>query len=180
MLARACERASGLVGFDFPFGYPAGLPAGLGLEGTPGAPCGTSSRLFARQRKNKNTASMSARRSPPRLKRQRAISVLGGLSCSGLPTVSRPASSPGHNAARTVKRNETPANRRVMSGRSSPCWNSPIPASVASKSLTASGGAGIARRSARADPRGIWPFETGLGLPAVRRSSRRGLAVVVA
>ncbi len=164
LLAQASARGERvLLGFDFPFGYPAGFAARLGLEGKPWrALWDEIGKLVEDQPNNRNNrfavgAALNQRVSGKRFPfwgcpAKKASEFLG----------------PCHHRGHT---DDEPLQERRLIDEwmvgAQPCWKLAYTGSVGSQSLT-----GIpVVRALRNDPRWaararIWPFETGLALPA--------------
>jgi hypothetical protein len=166
MLAAAVTRDERVVlGFDFPFGYPQGFGAALGLSGAPWrAVWDEIARLIEDNPKNcSNRFDVGAE-----LNRR--------ISGECFPFWGCPA---GHDydylgpKRPQMRHSDGLAEKRLidvwMVG-AQPCWKLAYTGSVGSQALT-----GIpVVRSLRDDPRWadrarVWPFETGLGLPADAR-----------
>ena len=164
MLAGASERGERvLLGFDFPFGYPAGFAARLGLAGTPWrALWDEIAGLLHDNENNRND------RFEVGAKLNERVSGRGFPFWGCPPKQVGEFLGPRHHRGHTG--DEPLKERRLidlwMVG-AQPCWKLAYTGSVGSQSLT-----GIpVVRSLRSDPRWenrarIWPFETGLALPA--------------
>ena len=164
MLARASERGERVVaGFDFPFGYPAGFAARLGLAGTPWrAVWDEIAGLLHDNENNMND------RFEVGAKLNQRISGTRFPFWGCPPKKSGEFLGPRHHRGHTS--DEPLKERRLIDEwmvGAQPCWKLAYTGSVGSQSLT-----GIpVVRGLRGDPRWadrarIWPFETGLGLPA--------------
>ncbi|MGC2411533.1 MAG: precorrin-8X methylmutase [Stellaceae bacterium] len=164
ILARAGERGERVIlGFDFPFGYPAGFAARLGLQGTPWrALWDELAGLLHDNENNQND------------RFQVGATLNRRVSNGRFPFWGCPAGftdgflGPRHHRGHT---NDEPLKERRLIDEwmvgAQPCWKLAYTGSVGSQSLT-----GIpVVRALRNDPRWadrarIWPFETGLRLPA--------------
>lgn len=159
------ERA--LFGFDFPFGYPAGFAHRLGLSGTPWrAIWDEIAGLIEDGHDNRNNRFLVADTLNRRLSGRQ-------FPFWGCPPGHRyECLAPRHHRAHTE--DEPLKERRLIDEwmiGAQPCWKLAYTGSVGSQALT-----GIpVVRALRDDPRWadrarIWPFETGLRLPAEARS----------
>lgn len=154
------ERA--VVGFDFPFGYPAGFAARLGLDGAPWrATWDELARLIRDDAQNRsNRFAVGA-------ELNRRISG-GRFPFWGCPVgFDHDCLGPRHHNGHAA---QGLAEKRLIDEwmvGAQPCWKLAYTGSVGSQALT-----GIpVVRALRDDPRWteralVWPFETGLGLPA--------------
>jgi len=166
MLAGASARGERVIaGFDFPFGYPAGFAARLGLMGTPWrALWDEISTLVDDQTDNRNN-----RFHVGATLNRRVTNGKGRFPFWGCPVgFTHDFLGPRHHRGHTE--DEPLQERRVIDKwmvGAQPCWKLAYTGSVGSQSLT-----GIpVVRDLRGDPRWadrarIWPFETGLSLPA--------------
>ena len=159
------ERA--VVGFDFPFGYPAGFAARIGLGGAPPWRVvwdEVAGLLLDREDNRNNRFAVGA-------EFNRRVSG-GAFPFWGCPVgftseLLRPRHHRGHNDDEKLQ--ERRLIDQWMVG-AQPCWKLAYTGSVGSQALT-----GIpVVRALRDDPRWrdqarIWPFETGLDLPAEAR-----------
>jgi precorrin-8X/cobalt-precorrin-8 methylmutase len=164
ILARASERGERVIaGFDFPFGYPAGLAARLGLAGTPWrALWDEIAGLLHDDENNQNDRFEVGAKLNQRISGRR----FPFWGCP--PKKVGDFLGPRHHRLHTT--DEPLRERRLIDEwmvGAQPCWKLAYTGSVGSQSLT-----GIpVVRGLRSDPRWadrarIWPFETGLGLPA--------------
>ena len=164
MLAQACERGERVIaGFDFPFGYPAGFAARLGLAGTPWrALWDEIAGLLHDNEDNKNDRFEVGAKLNERVSGKRF--PFWGCPPKKVGDFLGPRHHRGHTSDEPLK------ERRLIDEwmvGAQPCWKLAYTGSVGSQSLT-----GIpVVRGLRSDPRWadrarIWPFETGLGLPA--------------
>ena len=166
MLAAASERGErAVVGFDFPFGYPAGFAARLSLTGTPWrALWDEIAGLLHDDENNRND-----RFEVGAMLNRRVSNGNGRFPFWGCPVgFTHDFLGPRHHRGHTS--DEPLKERRLIDEwmvGAQPCWKLAYTGSVGSQSLT-----GIpAVRELRGDPRWaerarIWPFETGLRLPA--------------
>jgi precorrin-8X/cobalt-precorrin-8 methylmutase len=166
MLARATERSERVVvGFDFPFGYPTGFAARLGLAGMPWRALWDelAGELHDSENNQNNRFEVGAAFN------RRVSNGNGRFPFWGCPVgFTHEFLGPRHHRGHT--RDEPLKERRLIDEwmvGAQPCWKLAYTGSVGSQSLT-----GIpVVRGLRSDPRWadrarIWPFETGLGLPA--------------
>jgi len=169
MLARAKERGERVVaGFDFPFGYPAGFAARLGLAGTPWrALWDEIAGLLHDDENNRNNRFDIGATLNRRVSNGKARFPFWGCPVG----FNHDFLGPRHHRLHTS--DEPLKERRLIDEwmvGAQPCWKLAYTGSVGSQSLT-----GIpVVRGLRSDPRWadrarIWPFETGLGLPADAR-----------
>jgi len=153
------------LGFDFPFGYPTGFAARLGLAGTPWrALWDEIAGLLHDDENNKND-----RFDVGAVLNRRVSNGNGRFPFWGCPVgFTHEFLGPRHHRGHTS--DEPLKERRLIDEwmvGAQPCWKLAYNGSVGSQSLT-----GIpVVRGLRSDPRWvdrarIWPFETGLGLPA--------------
>ncbi len=164
MLAGAVARGERVIaGFDFPFGYPTGFAARLGLVGTPWrALWDEIAGLLHDNANNRNDRFEVGAKLNER------------VSGSPFPFWGCPAKKAGEFLGPRHHRGHTsdePLKERRLIDEwmvgAQPCWKLAYTGSVGSQSLT-----GIpVVRGLRSDPRWadrarIWPFETGLTLPA--------------
>jgi precorrin-8X/cobalt-precorrin-8 methylmutase len=169
MLAGARERGERvLLGFDFPFGYPAGFAARLGLVGTPWrALWDEIAGLLHDNENNKNDRFEVGAALNRRVSNGNGRFPFWGCPVGFTDDFLGPRHHRGHTSDEPLK------ERRLIDEwmvGAQPCWKLAYTGSVGSQSLT-----GIpVVRGLRSDPRWadrarIWPFETGLGLPADAR-----------
>ncbi|HEV2336030.1 MAG TPA: precorrin-8X methylmutase [Stellaceae bacterium] len=163
-LARASESGERvLLGFDFPFGYPAGFAARLGLEGRPWRALWDELAALVHDNENNRNDRFHV-----------AAALNRRVSNGRFPFWGCPAGfadrflGPHHHRGHTE--DEPLQERRLIDEwmvGAQPCWKLAYTGSVGSQSLT-----GIpVVRALRNDPRWadrarVWPFETGLALPA--------------
>ena len=166
MLAGASERGERVVlGFDFPFGYPTGFAARLGLKGTPWrALWDEIAGLLHDNENNKNDRFDVGAALNRRVSNGKGRFPFWGCPVGFTHEFLGPRHHRGHTSDEPLK------ERRLIDEwmvGAQPCWKLAYTGSVGSQSLT-----GIpVVRELRSDPRWadrarIWPFETGLGLPA--------------
>jgi precorrin-8X/cobalt-precorrin-8 methylmutase len=166
ILARASGRGERVIaGFDFPFGYPAGLAARLALAGTPWrALWDEISELVDDQPNNRNNRFSVGAMLNRRVSNEKGRFPFWGCPVGFTDEFLGPHHHRGHTSDEPLK------ERRLIDEwmvGAQPCWKLAYTGSVGSQSLT-----GIpVVRDLRNDPRWadrarIWPFETGLGLPA--------------
>ena len=166
MLARASELGERVIlGFDFPFGYPAGFAARLGLAGTPWrALWDEIAGLLHDDENNRNNRFEIAAALNRRVSNGNGRFPFWGCPVGFTHDFLGPRHHRGHTADEPLK------ERRLIDEwmvGAQPCWKLAYTGSVGSQSLT-----GIpVVRGLRSDPRWadrarIWPFETGLSLPA--------------
>ena len=166
ILAGATGRNERVVlGFDFPFGYPAGFAARLGLDGAPPwrALWDEIARLLQDDEDNANNRFELGAELNRRVSGRR----FPFWGCP--PKRDYPHLGPRHHNGHAA---DGLAEKRLIDQwmvGAQPCWKLAYTGSVGSQALT-----GIpVVRSLRDDPRWsgrarIWPFETGLGVPAER------------
>ena len=166
MLAGASERGERVIlGFDFPFGYPTGFAARLGLKGTPWrALWDEIAGLLHDNENNKNDRFDVGAALNRRVSNGKGRFPFWGCPVGFTHEFLGPRHHRGHTSDEPLK------ERRLIDEwmvGAQPCWKLAYTGSVGSQSLT-----GIpVVRELRSDPRWadrarIWPFETGLGLPA--------------
>src|SRR5712691_4521066 len=166
MLAGASARGERVVvGFDFPFGYPAGFAARLGLKGTPWRVLWDEiAGLLHDDANNKNNRFEVGAAFNRRVSNGSGRFPFWGCPVGFTHEFLGPRHHRGHTSDEPLK------ERRLIDEwmvGAQPCWKLAYTGSVGSQSLT-----GIpVVRGLRSDPRWadrarIWPFETGLGLPA--------------
>jgi len=166
MLAAASERGERVIaGFDFPFGYPAGFAARLGLTGTPWrALWDEISKLVDDQIDNRNNRFYVGATLNRRVTNGKGRFPFWGCPVGFTHDFLGPRHHRGHTSDEPLK------ERRLIDEwmvGAQPCWKLAYTGSVGSQSLT---GIPVVRRL-RSDPRWadrarIWPFETGLLVPA--------------
>jgi precorrin-8X/cobalt-precorrin-8 methylmutase len=166
MLAGAGARGERvLLGFDFPFGYPAGFAARLGLAGTPWRALWDEIAGLLHDNENNSNDRFVVGATFNR----RVSNGNGRFPFWGCPVgFTHEFLGPRHHRGHT--RDEPLKERRLIDEwmvGAQPCWKLAYTGSVGSQSLT-----GIpVVRGLRSDPRWencarIWPFETGLAVPA--------------
>jgi precorrin-8X/cobalt-precorrin-8 methylmutase len=166
MLAGASERGERvLLGFDFPFGYPAGFAARLGLAGTPWrALWDEIAGLLHDDENNQNDRFEVGATFNRRVSNGTGRFPFWGCPVGFTHEFLGPRHHQGHTSDEPLK------ERRLIDEwmvGAQPCWKLAYTGSVGSQSLT-----GIpVVRGLHSDPRWekrarIWPFETGLALPA--------------
>jgi precorrin-8X/cobalt-precorrin-8 methylmutase len=166
MLAEASARGERVIaGFDFPFGYPAGFAARLRLTGTPWrALWDEISKLVDDQMDNRNNRFFVGATLNRRVTNGKGRFPFWGCPVGFTHDFLGPHHHRGHTGDEPLK--ERRLIDQWMVG-AQPCWKLAYTGSVGSQSLT---GIPVVRRL-RDDPRWadrarIWPFETGLRLPA--------------
>jgi len=166
LLARARERGERvLLGFDFPFGYPKGFAARLGLAGTPWRALWDEIAGQLRDDENNRNNRFEVGAAFNR----RVSNGNGRFPFWGCPAgFADEFLGPRHHRGHTS--NEPLKERRLIDEwmvGAQPCWKLAYTGSVGSQSLTGIPVVRALRGDQRwADQARIWPFETGLSLPA--------------